>query len=53
MRRIAKAAFSDATPMGRIGRPEELAAAAPFLAGDDSSLITGIDLQIDGGLAQV
>ena len=40
-------------PMGRIGEPDELAAAALFLASDDSSFITGIDLQVDGGLAQV
>jgi NAD(P)-dependent dehydrogenase (short-subunit alcohol dehydrogenase family) len=49
----AKASFAAATPMGRIGRPEELAAAALFLASDDSSFITGIDLQVDGGLVQV
>jgi NAD(P)-dependent dehydrogenase (short-subunit alcohol dehydrogenase family) len=49
----ARAAFAAATPMGRIGRPEELAAAALFLASDDSSFITGIDLQVDGGLVQV
>ena len=49
----AKATFKTATPMGRLGRPEELAAAALFLASDDSSFITGIDLQVDGGLVQV
>jgi NAD(P)-dependent dehydrogenase (short-subunit alcohol dehydrogenase family) len=49
----AKASFSQMTPMGRIGRPEELAAAALFLASDESSYITGIDLPVDGGLAQV
>ncbi|MFC0085213.1 SDR family NAD(P)-dependent oxidoreductase [Dyella flava] len=49
----AKDAFAAATPMGRIGRPEELAKAALFLASDDSSYITGIDLQVDGGLVQV
>jgi NAD(P)-dependent dehydrogenase (short-subunit alcohol dehydrogenase family) len=49
----AKASFAGATPMGRLGRPEELAAAALFLASDDSSFITGIDLQVDGGLVQV
>jgi NAD(P)-dependent dehydrogenase (short-subunit alcohol dehydrogenase family) len=49
----AKASFAAATPMGRLGRPEELAAAALFLAADDSSFITGIDLQVDGGLVQV
>jgi len=49
----AKASFASATPMGRIGRPQELATAALFLASDDSSFITGIDLQVDGGLVQV
>jgi NAD(P)-dependent dehydrogenase (short-subunit alcohol dehydrogenase family) len=49
----ARASFAAATPMGRIGRPEELAAAALFLASDESSFITGIDLQVDGGLVQV
>jgi NAD(P)-dependent dehydrogenase (short-subunit alcohol dehydrogenase family) len=50
---VAKGQFASFTPMGRIGRPEELAAAAYFLASDESSFVTGIDLQVDGGLAQV
>jgi NAD(P)-dependent dehydrogenase (short-subunit alcohol dehydrogenase family) len=49
----AKIAFASLTPMGRLGRPEEIAAAAYFLASDESSFITGIDLPVDGGLAQV
>lgn len=40
-------------PLGRIGRPEELAAAALFLASDESSFSTGIDLVIDGGMTQL
>ncbi|MDB5577013.1 MAG: hypothetical protein JWR80_2189 [Bradyrhizobium sp.] len=40
-------------PMGRWGRPEELAKAALFLASDDSSFVTGIDLCVDGGMGQV
>jgi NAD(P)-dependent dehydrogenase (short-subunit alcohol dehydrogenase family) len=49
----AKEAFSSKTPLGRLGRPEELAAAVLFLASDSSSYITGIDLPVDGGFAQV
>jgi len=40
-------------PLGRFGEPAEVAAAALFLACDDSSFITGVELAIDGGLAQV
>jgi cyclopentanol dehydrogenase len=38
-----------ATPMGRPGRPEEIAKAALFLASDDASFITGAELFVDGG----
>ena len=47
------AALAATTPMGRLGRPEEVAKAALFLASDDSSFITGIELFVDGGRAQV
>ena len=40
-------------PLGRLGRPEEVAAAALFLASDESSFIAGSELCIDGGMAQV
>src|SRR3984885_11359401 len=40
-------------PMGRMGEPEEVAKAALFLASDDSSFITGIELFVDGGRAQI
>jgi NAD(P)-dependent dehydrogenase (short-subunit alcohol dehydrogenase family) len=40
-------------PMGRMGEPAEVANAALFLASDDSSFITGIELFVDGGRAQV
>jgi NAD(P)-dependent dehydrogenase (short-subunit alcohol dehydrogenase family) len=49
----AKSMFASVTPLGRLGLPEELAAGAYFLASDESSYVTGIDLPIDGGLAQV
>jgi len=37
-------------PMGRFGEPVEQAKAALFLASDDASFITGVDLAVDGGL---
>jgi NAD(P)-dependent dehydrogenase (short-subunit alcohol dehydrogenase family) len=40
-------------PMGRMGSAEEIAKAALFLACDDSSFITGIELFVDGGRAQI
>lgn len=40
-------------PLGRRGKPEEIAAAVVFLASDESSFITGVDLAVDGGMAQV
>ena len=41
------------TPMGRMGSPDEVAKAVSFLASDDSSYITGVELFVDGGMAQV
>ena len=40
-------------PMGRMGSPDEVAKVVSFLASDDSSYITGIELFVDGGLAQI
>jgi len=48
-----KAIYAERNPMGRIGSAEELAAAALFLASDESSFSTGIDLVADGGLTQL
>ncbi len=49
----AAAQFASQVPMGRRGEPEEIAAAVMFLASDESSYITGVDLAVDGGMAQV
>jgi NAD(P)-dependent dehydrogenase (short-subunit alcohol dehydrogenase family) len=46
-----RAKFAAATPLNRIGRPEELAAAVLFLASEDSSYVAGADLVVDGGLS--
>jgi NAD(P)-dependent dehydrogenase (short-subunit alcohol dehydrogenase family) len=45
--------FVSLIPMGRIGQPQEIAKAALFLASDDSSFVTGIELFVDGGTAQI
>jgi len=37
------------TPMGRLGKPEEIAAAVAFLASDDASFVTGSEVYVDGG----
>ncbi len=44
---------SAAVPLGRMGKPEEIANAVVFLASDDASFITGAEFFVDGGFAQV
>jgi NAD(P)-dependent dehydrogenase (short-subunit alcohol dehydrogenase family) len=48
-----KKMISNTVPFGRLGRPDEIAKAVVFLASDDSSYITGTELFVDGGFAQV
>ena len=48
-----KANLASAVPMGRMGTADEIAKAVSFLASDDASFITGIELFVDGGMAQI
>ena len=45
--------FVSLIPWGEVGQPEEIATAALFLASGDSSFVTGIELFVDGGAAQI
>ena len=47
------AGFAAMVPLGRFGGARETADAALFLASDESSYVSGVDLHVDGGLAQV
>jgi NAD(P)-dependent dehydrogenase (short-subunit alcohol dehydrogenase family) len=47
------AQMAEATPLGRVGQPDEIAKAVSFLASDDASYITGTELFVDGGKTQI
>jgi NAD(P)-dependent dehydrogenase (short-subunit alcohol dehydrogenase family) len=47
------ASQNQAIPLGRVGRPEEIARAVLFLASEDSSFVNGIELFVDGGMTQI
>ncbi len=48
-----KASYASVVPLGRMGSADEIAKVAVFLASDDSSFVAGIELFVDGGLAQI
>lgn len=45
--------ITEVVPLGRFGKPEELAGAAAFLLSDDASYVTGVDMVVDGGMTQL
>jgi NAD(P)-dependent dehydrogenase (short-subunit alcohol dehydrogenase family) len=47
------AAVAQSYPLGRLGEPADIANAAVFLASEESSFITGVDLPLDGGLTSL
>ena len=49
----AKAQFTSMIPRGEIGRSEEIATVALFLASSDSSFVNGVELYVDGGMSQI
>ncbi len=48
-----KAKLTDAIPLGRIGKPEDIAAAVAYLASDEAGWVTGATLHVNGGMAMV
>jgi NAD(P)-dependent dehydrogenase (short-subunit alcohol dehydrogenase family) len=48
-----KASMAASVPLGRIGAAEEIAKAVTFLVSDDASYVAGVELFVDGGMAQV
>ena len=53
LREEAKRMFESLIPRGKMGRPEEIATVALFLASDDSNFVNGVELSVDGGLSAI
>ena len=53
LQRIAVAGFAAQVPMKRLGQPEEVAGVVAFLASSDASFITGVEINVDGGMGQI
>ena len=49
----AKRMSESLIPRGKMGRPEEIATVALFLASDDSSFVNGVELSVDGGFSAI
>ena len=49
----ARQMFESLIPRGTMGRPEEIAAVALFLASEDSSFVNGLELSVDGGFSAI
>jgi NAD(P)-dependent dehydrogenase (short-subunit alcohol dehydrogenase family) len=49
----ARAQFAAAVPFGRLGRPDEIASAALFLASYEATFIAGVDLPVEGGMTAI
>jgi NAD(P)-dependent dehydrogenase (short-subunit alcohol dehydrogenase family) len=52
MKQLKKSLITS-VPIGRMGSPDEIAKVVSFLASDESSFVTGIELFVDGGMAQI
>jgi NAD(P)-dependent dehydrogenase (short-subunit alcohol dehydrogenase family) len=48
-----KDGFRKAVPLGRMGDPDEIAKAVAFLASEEASYVSGVELFVDGGVAQI